>query len=77
MFFGVLKAEDAAWAFSCIAVVAVLVPLLLACEQQHVDEIQAILRTLLQMRFVVSHASESKIQHLNLIEPLSVSRIGY
>lgn len=40
--FWVLKEEAAAWAFSCIAVVAILVPLSLAYEQQHVDEIQPI-----------------------------------
>jgi len=72
----VSKKEDQAWAFSCSPVAVILVHLLLACEQQ-VSHIESILRTHLQIRFVVSHARDRKIQHFHLTEPFSLSRVGY
>lgn len=71
--FSAFKEKDKAWAFSFSPVVVILVHLLLAYEQ-HAYHIRPVLITLLQIRFVISPARESKIQHFNLIEPFSLSR---
>lgn len=51
--------------FSFIPIVVILMPVLLAYVQ-HLYDIKPILITFLQIRFVVSHARESKIQHFKL-----------